>query len=355
MRIAYLAHVNDGRQSGVVAKIGAQLGVWREHGHEARLFLYTNDDGVAAGAAAGAMTLGRYTGPWSRLTTMTRLVAGIRAYRPDIVYVRWDLYYPPMEWLPRRPPLVVEINTDDLAEYRLGWRRHRHLYNRLTRRRVLGRASGLIFVTGELSRGPSFARLRGRRAVIGNAVDLRAFPEQPPPRNDRPTLVFVGSPWQPWQGVDKVLRLAARRPQWQFELAGPVRREATSNVRWHGTVPREEAVRLMGGADVGIGTLALHRKGLAEASALKLREYLAVGLPVVYGNEDRDVDPLEPWVLRLANTESNVEDGLERIDRFVDEVRGRRVPRAQIGHLDAAAKERTRLDFFQELVDAAHR
>ena len=91
-------------------------------------------------------------------------------------------------------------------------------------------------------------------------------------------------------------------------------------IRWHGRLPREAALRLLDRADVGLGTLALHRKGMAEASALKMREYLAVGLPVIYGNEDRDVDPLEPWVLRLPNTESNVDDGLDEIDRFTDKV-----------------------------------
>ena len=355
MRSAYLAHVNDGRRSGVLAKMGAQLAVWRDERHDARLFLYTSDDGAAARDLARDVTVGRYAGASSRLTEMTRLIRAVRAYRPDVVYLRWDLYYPPMEWLPRRPRLVVEINTDDVVEYGLGRRRHRHLYNRLTRRRVLGRAAGLVFVTGELSRAASFAGLGGRRTVIGNGVDLGRYPEQPPARTDRPTLVFVGSPGQPWQGVDKVLRLATRRPGWQFELVGPTERPATSNVRWHGTVPRETAVRLMGEADVGIGTLALHRKAMEEASALKLREYLAVGLPVIYGNEDRDVDPLGSWVLRLPNTETNVDDEIDRIDRFVTDTRGRRVPRSLVAHLDASAKERARLAFFRELVGAADR
>ena len=79
---------------------------------------------------------------------------------------------------------------------------------------------------------------------------------------------------------------------------------------------------MLASADVGIGTLGLHRKSMDEASPLKVREYLAVGLPVLYGYRDPDADDLQPFVLKVANTPTNVVDELDRIDGFVHGARG---------------------------------
>ena len=104
-------------------------------------------------------------------------------------------------------------------------------------------------------------------------------------------------------------------------------------------------------ADVAIGTLALHRKGMSEACALKTRQYLAYGLPVVLGHEDTDFSGADPWfLLRLPNTEANVRDHVEQIRAFVDGVKGRRVQRSEIeGRLSAEVKEAQRIEFLRRL------
>jgi hypothetical protein len=103
-------------------------------------------------------------------------------------------------------------------------------------------------------------------------------------------------------------------------------------------------------ADVGIGTLALHRKQLHEASPLKVREYLAVGLPVLYAYEDPDADVLGKGVLRIANSETNVDDEIDRVDAFVQAARGQRIPREAVAHIDYTAKEGQRLELFERLI-----
>jgi hypothetical protein len=89
-----------------------------------------------------------------------------------------------------------------------------------------------------------------------------------------------------------------------------------------------------------------------EACPLKVREYLAVGLPVIYANRDPDAERLGSLTLRIANTESNVVDELQGIEEFVERCRGRRVPRAMVAHIDAAHKERQRLSLFEEIAGA---
>lgn len=358
MQIAYLAHVNAARRSGVLPKIADQIARWRTAGHTVRLFVATRDADDPWSERAGDVVVRRYAGPLSRLRAMTGLVEGIRAFRPDLVYLRWDLFYPPMLRLPRRAPLVVELNTDDEAESALG-SRLRATYNRWTRGLLLGRARAFVFVSSELSAKPSFARFKALHRVVTNGVDLAAYPSLPAVEGPNPRLAFVGTAWQPWHGVDKLVALAARRPDWRFDIMGMdaesglpgVPPDAVpSNVTWHGAIERDRVVEVLANADIGVGTLALHRKSMSEACPLKVREYLAVGLPILYGYRDPDADDLGSYVLRIDNTETNVIDAGDAIDDFVTRSRGVRVPRSAVGHIDVAVKEGQRLALFDELV-----
>ena len=84
---------------------------------------------------------------------------------------------------------------------------------------------------------------------------------------------------------------------------------------------------------------------------MKLREYMAYGLPVVLAHEDPDLTAEPHWfVLELPNTESNVADGVDEVRRWVGTVVGRRVPReiAEV-MVGAQAKEAARLQFMERI------
>jgi hypothetical protein len=358
MRIAYFAHVNQARRSGVLHKIGGQIDRWRAAGHDVRLFVLTRDADDPWSDRVGDAVVRRYGGPVSRLRALTGLVEGVRAFDAGLVYLRWDLFYPPMLRFPRRAPLVIEMNTDDEAESALGSGR-RATYNRLTRGLLLGRARAIVFLTTELSEKPSFGRFRAVHRVVTNGVDLASYPALSAVEGPAPRLAFVGTAGQPWHGVDKLVALAARRPAWRFDivgmdaaaaLTGPVPGPAPANIVWHGALERAQVVEVLAMADVGVGTLALHRKSMNEACPLKVREYLAVGLPVLYGCADPDADGLGRYAMRIENTETNVIDAQDAIDAFVARSRGVRVPREAVAHLDVAVKEEQRLALFDEVV-----
>jgi len=350
MRIAYLAHASGGSRSGVFHKIAGQAEEWRARGHLVRVFLLTRDDAAQWQSVLGDAVVCQYDRGWSRMTAMARLVRAMRKFGPRIVYMRRDLFYPQMVFFPAQAILVVEVNDDDLFEYALG-RRIRALYNAWTRDIMLRRARGLVFVTSELSLRPSFRDYPGRHCVVTNGIRLKSYPTLPAPAGEHPRLVFIGTAGQPWNGIDKLVSLATLHGDWRFDIIGThdETQSSPSNIIWHGPLERTEALAVLARADVGIGTLALHRKALDEACALKVREYLAVGLPVLYASRDADADGLDPYTLRIANTESNVVDELPRIETFVERSRGVRVPRSSVAHIDLAQKERQRLALFEDL------
>jgi hypothetical protein len=89
-----------------------------------------------------------------------------------------------------------------------------------------------------------------------------------------------------------------------------------------------------------------------EACPLKVREYLAYGLPIIIGYSDTDFLERPDFILTLPNHENNVNESLSEIEKFVLKWKGKRVPRDMITHIDICEKEKQRLSFFQSVIEA---
>jgi hypothetical protein len=351
MRIAFVCYWDARRSDGVTEKVASQLAQWRLHGHEAELFLLGPGPAPAGGLALSGRAF-LFAGPLDRVQKTRGLYAAARAFGPHIAYIRYDLFVPPPLALSRRLPTVIEINSDFRAE--LGARSgSAALYGRLQEPHVERAAAAAVCVTHELAE-----RLRRRAPalpirVISNGIAFDGVASAPAPARAGPArLVYLGDDVY-WQGIDKVFELARAVPEWRFDLVGVDRAHSAGNVVCHGFLSAEEYEPLLAGADVALGTLALHRKHMNEACALKVRRYLVRGLPVILGHEDTDFPGAPPWfLLRLPNEELNVRNGVERIRHFVEGVRGRRVARREVQPLlDVVLKERERLAYLEQIVE----
>jgi hypothetical protein len=331
-----------------------QLAEWRSLGAEAEMFCVGRDAGEGSAPVLGG-ELFLYRRPLvGRVRATEALARAVRRFGPDVVYLRYSALVPPPAALMRRIPTVVEINTNDVTEYRL---RGRSLvvYNALNRRLILGSAAGLVFVTPELAGSPSFTGFRKPSTVISNGVDLEAGSPLAPARNQRPRLAYMagGTP-APWNGVDKLVALARALPEFDFAIAGVAAPGAPGNVEVHPLLARPAYEALLARSDVGVGPLALHRKRMEEAVPLRVREYLLYGLPVIIAHDDPDLRD-SPWfVLRLPNVESNVREHVEEIRTFVASVAEKRVPRELVApRIGAREKEEERLEFLARVCGTA--
>lgn len=367
MRIAYIAlGLELEERRGVLNKLVGQIRQWRAAGCEPRLFVQAHrapaSDDSAVDLFNGDLevfTSGRIRGRASvlglreRFGVVESLARRVVEWGAELCYIRFNTSYPALARLAQRVPSILEINTDDLREYRLVLSRPRYLYHRVARAGLFRRARGFIFVTRELETAASFARWRKPSTVIANGIDLSSYPAHPAVPKPRPRLVFIGSPGHPWHGLDKVLALARACPDWDFDIVGPSRAQGaepvSANVRFHGYLRREDYDAILARADIGLGTLALHGNGMNEACPLKVREYLAYGLPTIIGYRDTDFPDGSEYLLELPNTPDNVACNVDTIRDFVRRMVGVRVPRTAIAHLDVARKEQMRLAFFDRL------
>ncbi|HOD06134.1 MAG TPA: glycosyltransferase [Anaerolineaceae bacterium] len=354
MRIAYYLHWNMSLESGVLKKLAAQLSAWRQQGADVQIFALTHALPVWSGLSSLPVTALLNGNFLTRDRQARQLIAQMEHWQPDVVYARFGTYYPALEVMFRRFPVVFEINTDDQLENRLAYSAWRVAYHQLTRSRMLKGAAGLVFVTRELAARFAWA---GPQTVIANGISLADYPELPVPQNESPHLVFMGHPGiardltANWHGLDRLLQMASIFPTWQFDVIGPSAQEVGTvppNVHLQGYLGSAEYTPLLARSDIGIGTLALERKGMREACPLKVREYLASGLPVITAYQDTDFPDGASFLLNLPLASSDLSAHSGEIQTFVQHWRGARIPRPAIAHLDSTQKETLRLEFLAQ-------
>lgn len=147
-----------------------------------------------------------------------------------------------------------------------------------------------------VSSGPLYEtkRLQNQRtSMVTHGVDLQHFqkaldPKTVPPADiaalGRPVIGFFGL-IADWVDLNLIRFLASSRPSWSFALIGKVDTnlsavEGLANVHFLGRKPYSALPSYCAGIDVAILPFVINELTLAS-NPLKLREYLAAGLPVV--------------------------------------------------------------------------
>jgi glycosyltransferase involved in cell wall biosynthesis len=359
MRISSInLHWPRTKDSGVGKKLDQQIRLWQAGGHEACLFMHTSRYAPRSALIPAEVipydSAGKLGTELNRARAARGLVASVRKYQPDVIYLRLAMYVYPVHQLTDIAPVVGEINTNDIQQHKeLGT--VLSLYNRLTRGILLKRVSGLVSVSEELARDASYSAYHKPMRVISNGIDLSAFPPLDAPNNKTPRLVFIGTPGYSWHGVDKLVELARTFPDLHIDIVGydqlPEFEPLPSNLTLHGYLGAESYRKVMAGCDLAISTLALYRKGMEEACPLKTRECLAYGLPMVLPYVDTDLKDLEAdFLLKIPNKEDNIQTHGQAIHDFAYRMRGRRVKRNLIASIDQVAKEAERIRFFEEIM-----
>lgn len=323
MKIAYLARVSAS-SLGVYNKICDQAAAWQTHGHDASLFLVSD---TAPPGNPDFLLWPRYNLCNPRLPLLRRLAA----FDPDLIYFREEgvSLFIPLLLARFRKRTVIEINGSTRKEGALSsgsfsdWRAKK--LNIFTQPLVMRSVTGIVPVSHELAGFPEFA-CQPHQVVIPNSVNLRRHPLLKSAEDTGPVrLIFLGSPEQAWHGVDKIPQLAqALGKEFEFHIVGPTSDDVfpegdgahRANVFVHGYLPPEDFLPVLKKCHIGLGTLALYRIQSDEASPLKVRDYIAAGLPVILPYADTAfMDTCPDWVLSLPNEPTALEQP-EVIERF---------------------------------------
>lgn len=266
---------------------------------------------------------------WSKLKN--------RLGRYDAVVTRWTVPSPTFLNVVRRQRVFTEHHSKELEEIAL----HRGLKpfaRRMLEKkygpRILRATHGIVGVTDEI-RCYELDRAGCKKPsmVLPNGISLEGIQFKPPSvfNGKSLQLAFVSSQFAPWHGLDRLLKglrlWRSRSPSLILHLIGrltPAQETAIQRmgldemVRIHGVLYGSDLDEVISSCHLAIGSLALHRTGLREACALKVREYAARGLPFVMSHDDPDLPARLPWVLKIPADESPVE--IDALVNFAKEV-----------------------------------
>ena len=354
MRIAYLLEWEFDKIDGVIQKVLNQADIWRSFGHEVKIFALSNTKDTLK-----IEGVKNYHKSIKNLIYFNNLYKDLVAFNPNIVYFRYSSYKPYLNWVFKRFKSVLELNTNDLSEQELlkdvNFKKKFAYYNTLlTYKYMQSMVSGIVAVTNEIAN--SIFYKDKLIAVIPNSINLDSYKtKKRAEKKEVPNLVFIGSPNQNWHGIDKIISLAkASQDKLFFHIIGEDKPKdlELKNIKFYGYMKRDEYKEVLINSNIGIGTLALHRKNMQEACPLKVREYLAFGLPIIIGYKDTAISKKFDWVLELPNTEDNIEKNIQRVINFCYDKKSRIVNDIEVKDvIDSSYWERNRVDFLKRVLD----
>ena len=169
---------------------------------------------------------------------------------------------------------------------------------------------------------------------IRNGIDVDAVRSRKVRKDDGKIHLLAVAMMAPWHGYDRMIEGLAKYYQKNgeedivFHLVGwgpasqgyaelACKYRLDDHVVQHGKLHGTELDAIYDLADVGVGSLAIHRIQLERTNTLKILEYMAKGIPVICGYDEVSITSNDPYRLAVPADESPID-----MDRVVQFYRG---------------------------------
>lgn len=354
MRIAYLINHDISQNDGVTKKVISQVEEWKKLGVTVTVFCVTKNKDVSILEANQYSSKGFF---YDRIFLNKKLISDLNLFKPNLVYFRYDTISATLKNIFKNYKTIAELNTNDLGEYLLLLKKEksiksllRYLVYVLFRGMVFRNIKGIVGVTEEIKDLPSIKKYNLKSVCIPNSINLMTYNIVKVSKDSlkkRTSFFFIGTPNQPWHGVDIIKKLSIDLPEFDFHIVG-IDGDSTTNLFYYGYLNKEQYSSILKNMNICIGSLALYRNKMSEACPLKVREYLAYGFPTIIGYKEASF-PNTKEISWLLNIDSKNYD-INKIKQFVLENKDYVVQRDQIECIDTKAVEVKRIEFFSSFV-----
>jgi len=232
--------------------------------------------------------------------------------------------------------------VEELKLIRKGWRgKLASLVERCTGRVAVRNAKMILGVTEEIARYEAAMRAPSKPiGIYPNGIEVDLVSQLSDERKSTEIHVaFLCGTFSAWHGLDKLIHAIDRQEtdskacSLQIHLIGRLSNDDLSEIsatsrrsqvfHAYGVMTSTQYMEILAKCDFGIGSLALERQGLTEAATLKIREMLAIGLPVYSGHKDMALANDYAWgrVVDEVRADSLIEFGMAMKDMPREKVR----------------------------------
>ncbi|GGX19487.1 glycosyltransferase [Aquimarina muelleri] len=377
MKIAYVCVLDLDKYEGVSKKIFSQVNQWIEYGHNVRLFCKINSINKIEKSSLSKLKNQNVSFFFNDRSNTKNIISNwlgnesiydeiyksLIDFNPDIVYYRSSFTLPFFLKINKNFKSVVEINTIEKKEYKILAKDSlsyflKYLYFLLTIKMKFNNVNGFVAVTTEIANELERDFLNIKTFVVPNSIDLENKERYHNVDTDgHPNAVFLGTPNLPWHGLDIILELAKKIPSIKFHIIGfksiEIEKEI-DNVITYGYLNKKEYSKVLEKCDFAIGSLAMYRNHMNEACPLKIREYLAFGLPIIISFKETafELSNYPDWVLRLPNNRKEIIDSHEKIKAFAHKFKGKKIPIDEVyTYISTEIVENKRLNFFNNIIN----
>lgn len=307
--LIYRINRDDVSNTGVIKKLLAQAAAFRKNGLEVDLICLSNEGILKNGRLIHRQTLKSHTWQiyWFYFFAFARLLARLLDFKNyAFIYLRHPFFDPYLVWMLKRakrvqPNLqtILEINT---YPYDTEPKRLLHRFSLWMDQYFRRKAKRYIDAIAQYGIEPEIWGIPTIPLQNGIAIEkIKQSQSIYAPKQLR--LIAIGN-WSYWHGLDRLLeglseyqRKGAPYGTVLLSIVGDgseksVYQEMVRKARLEKVVsffPTTSGAaldELFEAADVGIGTLGIHRKGVALDSSLKHREYAARGIPLLLSGKD---------------------------------------------------------------------
>lgn len=361
-------------QTGVFEKILCQVRALQSLGPKVHIIII---DSLSASSESYSDYINVIYNKYARLGIISRLAfqfivpkklyQTLKSIKPDIIYLRYPLYRPFITKMLYKiqTPIVMEINGNPLEELCASGKGEKMicLVEKKKGRCILSMASGFVGVSEEsVEYALQCINKNIPHIVTGNGVDcykirfLNYYPD-----NKYYNIVYIGNRTV-WAGIDRLIRPLTKDETVKLHLFGkgwdddpqikPLIK--SGQVINHGYVLNDKLNNLLNIIDAGLGPLACHRKNFREATPLKVRRYLAHGIPVVISYDDADLLNNYKFVLKMPANDDPLD--LDCLKSFIVRARNNNAIRSQarnfaLNNLDYRVKMKQLATFLKKIVN----
>jgi glycosyltransferase involved in cell wall biosynthesis len=295
--LIYRLDTADEKNLGVIHKMNAQHKAFQEHG-EADLITLSGTQVLKNGTAIRTFS-SYYRAAYLFWSVLTK---SLRSEKYDLVYIRYGLsgrsFIKFLSFI--KGKIIIEMPTYPYeSEYHGFINRSRIFIDKYWRKKLKEHVIRIVHF------GSHDSIFGVQTICMTNGIDPSLYPVSDVPfHKDRINMIAVGK-WNKWHGLD---RLISGMGAYYKKGGGgkfPVRLDVVGDgpelsnlvslaknlsleeyIKFHGVKKGKDLDDLFENADVGVGSLGLHRIGLKEASPLKHREYGVRGLMILYAGHD---------------------------------------------------------------------
>jgi glycosyltransferase involved in cell wall biosynthesis len=348
--VAYALTCYDARNSGVYKKIADQTKFWSKEGLSFRLIVISDEASRPLWMLLDENAIIFVDSSFSKKIINKCLIVWIASkHSKGVVYLRDNF---PLNIPSLKKPIILEVQSLVYEELSLR-KKSKGLIFRISKRFVYRNIFAAVYVSNELRSANEIGIKESKpKTVISNGINLDRIKILDPVTHPlRPAVFFVGHPGQSWHGLQELIELAGELIDIDFYIVGCSFPILSSNIFAFESIKEIDYLEFARKSTVGIGTLRLSDKKMTEASPLKVREYLALGLPVITRYIDTDFPSPEEFILQLPMDESKAIDHKDVIREFILRWSGKRVPRELVNRISSEKKEADRLMFFNDVLN----